>query len=100
MPHMCNEKDIHAFGIFDGHRGAAAAEFSARALPGFLQNTGSASSPRNALVEAFVSTDAAFRNELDTHRKSRRVVQKDWHPWLHCHCCFNSYKQAFCCKCW
>lgn len=22
MPHMCNEKDIHAFGIFDGHRGA------------------------------------------------------------------------------
>ncbi|KAF9664523.1 hypothetical protein SADUNF_Sadunf16G0027600 [Salix dunnii] len=80
MPYMCNEKDIHAFGIFDGHRGAAAAEFSARALPGFLQSTGSASSPRNALVEAFVSTDAAFRNELDTHRKSRRVVQKDWHP--------------------
>ncbi|KAJ6304308.1 hypothetical protein OIU77_018055 [Salix suchowensis] len=80
IPHMCNEKDIHAFGIFDGHRGAAAAEFSARALPGFLQSTGSASSPRNALVEAFVSTDAAFRNELDTHRKSRRVVQKDWHP--------------------
>ncbi|KAJ6778923.1 hypothetical protein OIU74_002667 [Salix koriyanagi] len=80
MPHMCNEKDIHAFGIFDGHRGPAAAEFSARALPGFLKNTGSASSPRNALVEAFVSTDAAFRNELDTHRKSRRVIQKDWHP--------------------
>ncbi|KAJ6300697.1 hypothetical protein OIU76_021488 [Salix suchowensis] len=80
IPHMCNEKDIHAFGIFDGHRGAAAAEFSARALPGFLQSTGSASSPRNALVEAFVSTDAAFRNELDTHRKSRRVIQKDWHP--------------------
>lgn len=80
MPHMCNGKDIHAFGIFDGHRGAAAAEFSARALPGFLHSTGSASSPRNALVEAFVSTDAAFRNELDTHRKSRRVVQKDWHP--------------------
>ncbi|KAJ6778915.1 hypothetical protein OIU74_002661 [Salix koriyanagi] len=21
IPHMCNEKDIHAFGIFDGHRG-------------------------------------------------------------------------------
>ena len=21
MPHMCKEKDIHAFGIFDGHRG-------------------------------------------------------------------------------
>lgn len=21
MPHMCNEKDIHVFGIFDGHRG-------------------------------------------------------------------------------
>ncbi|KAJ6756544.1 PROTEIN PHOSPHATASE 2C [Salix purpurea] len=74
MPHMCNEKDIHAFGIFDGHRGAAAAEFSARALPGFLQNTGSASSPRNALVEAFVSTDAAFRNELDTHLTNKLFV--------------------------
>ena len=22
MPNMCNEKDIHVFGIFDGHRGA------------------------------------------------------------------------------
>uniref|UniRef100_A0A2N9EGY7 Protein-serine/threonine phosphatase n=1 Tax=Fagus sylvatica TaxID=28930 RepID=A0A2N9EGY7_FAGSY len=43
MPHMCNEKDIHLFGIFDGHRGAAAAEFSARALPGFLQSLGSTS---------------------------------------------------------
>ncbi|GMP47270.1 hypothetical protein CsSME_00015101 [Camellia sinensis var. sinensis] len=41
MPHMCGEKDIHVFGIFDGHRGAAAAEFSARALPGFLQSLGS-----------------------------------------------------------
>lgn len=23
MPHMCSEKDIHVFGIFDGHRGAS-----------------------------------------------------------------------------
>lgn len=22
LPHLCNEKDVHAFGIFDGHRGA------------------------------------------------------------------------------
>ncbi|XP_059646021.1 protein kinase and PP2C-like domain-containing protein isoform X4 [Cornus florida] len=41
MPHLCNEKDIHVFGIFDGHRGSAAAEFSACALPGFLQTLGS-----------------------------------------------------------
>ncbi|KAK9987045.1 hypothetical protein SO802_031996 [Lithocarpus litseifolius] len=80
MPNMCNEKDIHVFGIFDGHRGAAAAEFSARALPGFLQSLGSTSSPSNALLEAFVKTDAAFRNELDSYRKSKRVIQKDWHP--------------------
>ncbi|KDP31173.1 hypothetical protein JCGZ_11549 [Jatropha curcas] len=66
MPQICNEKDIHFFAIFDGHRGiriilvhhvsqfifllsnginvagsnagAAAAEFSAQALPGFLQS--------------------------------------------------------------
>ncbi|KAK1575733.1 hypothetical protein Q3G72_007889 [Acer saccharum] len=80
IPHMCNEKDIHVFGIFDGHRGSAAAEFSARALPGFLQNLGSTISPLNALLEAFVRTDAVFRNELDSHRKSKRVIQKDWHP--------------------
>ncbi|XP_058003174.1 protein kinase and PP2C-like domain-containing protein isoform X2 [Hevea brasiliensis] len=80
MPHMCNEKDIHAFGIFDGHRGAAAAEFSVQALPGFLQSLASIRSPIDALFEAFVSTDAAFRNELDSHRKSKGVVQKDWHP--------------------
>ncbi|CAL5411637.1 unnamed protein product [Camellia sinensis] len=80
MPHMCGEKDIHVFGIFDGHRGAAAAEFSARALPGFLQSLGSIKSPSNALLEAFVKTDVAFRNELDSHRKSKGVIQKDWHP--------------------
>ncbi|KAB1223001.1 Protein kinase and PP2C-like domain-containing protein [Morella rubra] len=80
MPHMCNEKDIHAFGIFDGHRGAAAAEFSARAFPGFLQSLGSTSSPSKALWEAFVKTDDAFRNELDSFRKSKRAIKKDWHP--------------------
>ncbi|XP_030481348.2 protein kinase and PP2C-like domain-containing protein [Cannabis sativa] len=81
MPNMCNEPDIHAFGIFDGHRGAAAAEFSVRALPGFLQSLGCiSSSPADALKEAFVKTDSAFRSELDTYRKSKRASQKDWHP--------------------
>ncbi|CAL5362961.1 unnamed protein product [Camellia sinensis] len=74
---MCGEKDIHVFGIFDG---AAAAEFSARALPGFLQSLGSIKSPSDALLEAFVKTDVAFRNELNSHRKSKGVIQKDWHP--------------------
>ncbi|CAL5415378.1 unnamed protein product [Camellia sinensis] len=77
---MCGEKDIHVFGIFDGHRGAAAAEFSARALPGFLQSLGFIKSPSDALLEAFVKTDVAFRNELDSHRKCKGVIQKDWHP--------------------
>ncbi|KAB2046808.1 hypothetical protein ES319_A13G001100v1 [Gossypium barbadense] len=80
MPFLCNEKDVHAFGIFDGHRGAAAAEFSVQALPEFLKALGSMCSPADALVEAFVRTDVAFRDELDSHRKSRRVIQKDWHP--------------------
>ncbi|KAI7991372.1 Protein kinase and PP2C-like domain-containing protein [Camellia lanceoleosa] len=58
---------------------AAIAEFS-RALPGFLQSLGSKKSPSDALLEAFVKTDVAFRNELDSHRKSKGVIQKDWHP--------------------
>lgn len=32
------------------------------------------------MLEAFIRTDVAFRNELDSLRKSKRVVQKDWHP--------------------
>ncbi|GLT77820.1 hypothetical protein SLA2020_493770 [Shorea laevis] len=80
MPYMCNEKDIHVFGVFDGHRGAAAAEFSAQALPAFLKSLGSSCSPADALLEAFVRTDNAFRSELDIHRKSKRITQKDWHP--------------------
>ncbi|KAL6272558.1 hypothetical protein ACE6H2_023250 [Prunus campanulata] len=80
FPQMFHQGDIHAFGIFDGHRGAAAAEFSARAFPGFLQALSSSSSPSGALFEAFIKTDIAFRAELDFSRKSKRVIQKDWHP--------------------
>lgn len=61
-------------------RGAAAAEFSAQALPGILQNFGPTKSPPDALLEAFIKTDMEFRNELDTYRKSKGVIQKHWHP--------------------
>ena len=27
-----------------------------------------------------MKTDVAFRNKLDYHRKSKGVIQKDWHP--------------------
>ncbi|KAI5396959.1 protein kinase and PP2C-like domain-containing protein isoform X1 [Lathyrus oleraceus] len=80
LPHICNEKDVYAFGIFDGHRGAAAAEFSSRAVPAILQNLGFTDSPANTLVEAFLRTDTAFRKELDSYRKSNRCIQKDMHP--------------------
>ncbi|KAK7278994.1 hypothetical protein RJT34_24035 [Clitoria ternatea] len=80
LPHLCNEKEFYAFGIFDGHRGAAAAEFSSRAVPAVLQSLGFMASPANALVEAFLRTDEAFRKELDSYRKSNRCMQKDWHP--------------------
>ncbi|CAE6042063.1 unnamed protein product [Arabidopsis arenosa] len=79
MPHMCNEESIHLFAIFDGHRGAAAAEFSAQVLPGLIQSL-SSTSAGEALSQAFVRTDLAFRQELDSHRQSKRVSQKDWHP--------------------
>ncbi|XP_057427487.1 protein kinase and PP2C-like domain-containing protein isoform X2 [Lotus japonicus] len=80
LPHICNENDVYAFGIFDGHRGAAAAEFSSRAVPAVLQTLGFKRSPADALVEAFLRTDAAFIKELDSFRKSNRYIQKDWHP--------------------
>uniref|UniRef100_A0A0R0L2P6 Protein kinase domain-containing protein n=2 Tax=Glycine max TaxID=3847 RepID=A0A0R0L2P6_SOYBN len=80
LPHICDEKDAYAFGIFDGHRGAAAAAFSSRAVPAVLQTSDFMGSPANALAEAFIKTDAAFRKELDSYRKSNRCIQKDWHP--------------------
>lgn len=80
LPHICDEKDVYAFGIFDGHRGAAAAEFSSKAVPTVLQSSSFMVSPANALAEAFIKTDAAFREELDSYRKSNRCIQKDWHP--------------------
>ncbi|XP_006645973.2 protein kinase and PP2C-like domain-containing protein [Oryza brachyantha] len=80
LPNMREEKDLHAFGIFDGHRGSAAAEFSVRAVPGFLKQFDSNTSPTNALTEAFVRTDRAFREELILHQKSKRITQKNWHP--------------------
>ncbi|KAG8045059.1 hypothetical protein GUJ93_ZPchr0008g11399 [Zizania palustris] len=80
LPQMNEEKDLHAFGIFDGHRGSAAAEFSVRAVPGFLKKFCCDTSPIDALTEAFVRTDIAFREELILHQKSKRIIQKDWHP--------------------
>ncbi|GAA0179820.1 hypothetical protein Leryth_006601 [Lithospermum erythrorhizon] len=80
MPQMCNKKEIHLFGVFDGHRGAAAAEYSVKVLPGILQSLGSLYSPSSALVEAFLQTDVAFRNELDSHRRPKGVIKKDFHP--------------------
>jgi serine/threonine protein phosphatase PrpC len=80
LPHMSEEKDVYAFGIFDGHRGSAAAEFSVGAVPGFLKQLGQDTSPTDALAEAFVRTDIAFREELIVHQKSKRIVKKDWHP--------------------
>ncbi|KAG2332328.1 hypothetical protein Bca52824_003508 [Brassica carinata] len=79
MPQMCNEENIHLFAIFDGHRGAAAAEYSAKALPGLIQSL-SSKSVEEALSQAFVRTDLTFRNELHSHRQTNRVSQKDWHP--------------------
>ncbi|XP_051207656.1 protein kinase and PP2C-like domain-containing protein isoform X2 [Lolium perenne] len=79
LPCMSEEKDVHSFGIFDGHRGAAAAEFSVRAVPGFLKQFGH-TSPTDTLVEAFMKSDTAFREELIIHQKSKRIIQKDWHP--------------------
>lgn len=86
MPSMCRQKNVHLFGIFDGHRGAAAAEFSVRALPRFLQTLGSTLSPSDALTEAFMKTDIAFRDELIVQRNVKGTTEKNWHPG----CCANA----------
>ncbi|XP_021748989.1 protein kinase and PP2C-like domain-containing protein isoform X1 [Chenopodium quinoa] len=80
-PWLCDQKNIYFFGVFDGHRGAAAAEFSAQALPKLLQSSHySGGSPAESLVRAFVETDIEFRSALDSHRKSKGSIKKDYHP--------------------
>ncbi|CAN6718865.1 unnamed protein product [Malus baccata var. baccata] len=77
------------------HTCAAAAEFSARAFPGFLQAISSISSPSSALFEAFVKTNTVFRAEVGLYRKSKRVIPEGLAPWLHCGCCSYCLKQTF-----
>ena len=51
-------------GVFDGHRGAEAAEFVAKTLEATLRETWQkASGPGDALQRAFVAVDAAFVQE-------------------------------------
>ncbi|KAL8241514.1 hypothetical protein R6Q59_014868 [Mikania micrantha] len=84
MPHLWNEDDIHMFGILmaiEVHtNSAAAAEFSVRALPRILKTLDCTSSPTDALKEAFINTDIAFRKELNNQLKSKAFIQKDYHP--------------------
>ncbi|CAA6673195.1 unnamed protein product [Spirodela intermedia] len=54
--------------------------FFCSSTPGYLQTLDSTSCPSDALIEAFVKTDYAFRNELVSQRNLKRVTQKDWHP--------------------
>ncbi|GJN18694.1 hypothetical protein PR202_gb05882 [Eleusine coracana subsp. coracana] len=71
---------IEELNIIQNHLGSAAAEFSVRAVPGLLKQLGPDTSPTDALAEAFVRTDIAFREELIVHQKSKRITKKDWHP--------------------
>ncbi|CAH9127525.1 unnamed protein product [Cuscuta epithymum] len=83
IPNMFDTQDIHVFGIFDGHRGAAAAEFSVGALPGILKSLDSRDMfhcPSKALTEAFIQTDIAFRKELSFQKKLKGAIKKDCHP--------------------
>eukprot|EP01018_Ginkgo_biloba_P025617 Gb_39855 [translate_table: standard] len=80
LPSLCNLKHVSAFGVFDGHRGAAAAQFAAHAIPRYLQSVSSVHSPSDTLVNAFVQTDILFQNELEVCRCSTKVGGKDWHP--------------------
>ncbi|WMV34174.1 hypothetical protein MTR67_027559, partial [Solanum verrucosum] len=37
-------------------------------------------SPSDVFFEAFIKTNVAFRTQLDSSRKRKGAVQKDWHP--------------------
>lgn len=135
LPEFCKEKDIHIFGIFDGHRGLNISFicmlsffgrwgmvitfyclfqvqqrlsfllvhyqhfYRCRALPkgtydipqpqywltcrlfiAVLLAHRNVHSPKQALTEAFLKTDVAFREELAFQNNAKRILQKNWHP--------------------
>lgn len=41
---------------------------------------GNVHSPKEALTEAFLKTDVAFREELAFQNNAKRILQKNWHP--------------------
>lgn len=51
----------HLLGVFDGHRGAAAADFAAEELLEHLRGAWGAPSAEATLKRAFVGLDTAFR---------------------------------------
>lgn len=61
----------HVFGVFDGHRGAEAAEFCARHFPAALQSRWAepGATPESALRGAFLAVDAAFRAADEARRR-------------------------------
>eukprot|EP00271_Cylindrocystis_brebissonii_P013222 TRINITY_DN328_c0_g1_i5.p1 TRINITY_DN328_c0_g1~~TRINITY_DN328_c0_g1_i5.p1 ORF type:complete len:470 (+),score=99.66 TRINITY_DN328_c0_g1_i5:507-1916(+) len=74
-------ENVHAFGVFDGHRGFEAAEYAAAAVPmRLLANLRHKLSPEDALRSSFVSTDESLRTELDLQRLSRKGGAPTWHP--------------------
>ncbi|KAF3791541.1 kinase and PP2C-like domain-containing protein [Nymphaea thermarum] len=79
LPHMDSIKDISLFGIFDGHRGAAAAEFSVKTIPQFLRASGAMKSPSDALSDSFLRTDIEFREQLKSCQLLRSK-QRNFHP--------------------
>ncbi|KAL9240036.1 hypothetical protein vseg_014299 [Gypsophila vaccaria] len=80
LPQFSHQNDVHLLGVFDGHRGAAAAEFSVGALPGFLKGLNPSVSPSEYLVSAFVETDASFKRVMDSNRQLKGFIKKPWHP--------------------
>lgn len=65
-------RDAHLMAVFDGHGGAACAEFAAAHIAGALFRawTGVETSPESALVRAFVDTDAAFMQSTSRDEQS------------------------------
>lgn len=61
----------HVFGVFDGHRGAEAADFCQRSFPAALRSRWAAAgeTPESALCGAFAAVDDAFHAADDARRR-------------------------------
>ncbi|MEW5300300.1 MAG: hypothetical protein WDW36_003240 [Sanguina aurantia] len=72
---LCGSPDLHMMAVFDGHRGAGAADYAEAHLTAVLGACcATADSPTAALKQAFIQLEAGYRDVWQAERDARLLL--------------------------